>query len=661
LTFHGRLRLFFTIIVIVPMLAIAAVLFTLSADSERGKADAGIATGLNVSLSLYGKGRRAAADDLRRVAFDTRLNSALSSGDDGAARARLRQLVRADRRIVSAMLSGPRGERIARAGSRRGVAPASVLLSRRDRRRLGTLSVSVTDARALVRSARALVRSAERRTRLNFLMLRDGRAVATTVPEVRTMPKGSADFDGGDRDYRGRREVVGEAQGVTEEIAVFKEAGDVNSAISDSRLLIGAIIAAFLLLALATSVFVVRALQGQIGQFLSAARRLASGRFDQPVPTEGRDEFAELGREFNSMSKQLEATIREVEGKRRELEETIRRLGRALSSGLNPQGVLELTVQTALDACEAQAARALPIDRSVLTETRAGARDPSLLAALEQAERTAFSIGPGTAVELADMQGGAAQVTTRRGPTRIQRDGVHALALPLLARLGSRTFASHVGVVSIARRGREFARQEEEMLQYLAGQAVVSIENADLHATVQREAITDELTGLSNLRQMDRAIDREFDRRRRFGTPIGLVALDLDDFKQVNDSYGHPQGDEVLIAVASVLRDLTRDIDEPARWGGEEFAVVLPQTDLEGAALLAERMREAIERLRVPRLGGGEELRVTASFGVASVPASAGDREKLLEVADQALFRAKRAGKNRVARAPDDANGGALT
>jgi diguanylate cyclase (GGDEF)-like protein len=100
-----------------------------------------------------------------------------------------------------------------------------------------------------------------------------------------------------------------------------------------------------------------------------------------------------------------------------------------------------------------------------------------------------------------------------------------------------------------------------------------------------------------------------------------------------------------------VLRDFSRDIDAPARYGGEELAVVLPQTDADGAALLAERMREAVERLRVPSVGGDEPLRVTASFGVASVPESAADREDLVAAADAALYRAKRGGKNRVERA----------
>src|SRR5205823_7284427 len=127
-------------------------------------------------------------------------------------------------------------------------------------------------------------------------------------------------------------------------------------------------------------------------------------------------------------------------------------------------------------------------------------------------------------------------------------EDVHAIAVPMRARLASHTDTQDVGVISIARRGRAFDQADRELLEYLAGQAAVSIENADLHATVQRQAVTDELTGLANLRELQGALDRELERSRRFGTPLGLVMLDLDDFKQINDTHGHQQGDEVLAA-----------------------------------------------------------------------------------------------------------------
>jgi len=210
--------------------------------------------------------------------------------------------------------------------------------------------------------------------------------------------------------------------------------------------------------------------------------------------------------------------------------------------------------------------------------------------------------------------------------------------------------SEHVALVSIAR-ATEFTREERELFEYLAGQAAVSIENADLHETVQRQAVTDELTGLSNIRELNTTLDREIERSRRFSSSLGLVMLDIDDFKQVNDLYGHQQGDQVLVMVGRVLRDLSRDIDEPARYGGEELAVVTPETDAAGAAQLAERMREAIENLEITRLDGDGRISVTASFGVASVPDSASDKASLIAAADAALYRAKRAGKNRVERA----------
>jgi diguanylate cyclase (GGDEF)-like protein len=200
-------------------------------------------------------------------------------------------------------------------------------------------------------------------------------------------------------------------------------------------------------------------------------------------------------------------------------------------------------------------------------------------------------------------------------------------------------------VISIARHSHAFSREEQELLDYLAGQAAVSIENASLHETVERQAVTDELTGLANTRAFHSILEREIERARRFDGPLGLVMVDLDNFKRVNDEYGHQQGDEVLVSVAGVLRDFSRDIDAPARYGGEELAVVLPQTDAEGAWRLAERMREAVEALRV---GEGGALSITASFGVAAIPESAADKEGLVAAADAALYRAKRGGKNRV-------------
>jgi diguanylate cyclase (GGDEF)-like protein len=180
----------------------------------------------------------------------------------------------------------------------------------------------------------------------------------------------------------------------------------------------------------------------------------------------------------------------------------------------------------------------------------------------------------------------------------------------------------------------------------------VSIENVNLHESVQRQAITDELTGLFNHRRFQEVMSIEVQRARRFNHPLGLIMLDLDDFKSVNDRYGHLQGDQVLREVARVLLDTAREIDEPARYGGEEMAIALPQTDLDGAYELAERLRARIEQLEVPVLHGEGVVRITASVGAAALSDSAGaDKDALVQAADAALYRAKRLGKNRVMKA----------
>jgi diguanylate cyclase (GGDEF)-like protein len=120
--------------------------------------------------------------------------------------------------------------------------------------------------------------------------------------------------------------------------------------------------------------------------------------------------------------------------------------------------------------------------------------------------------------------------------------------------------------------------------------------------------------------------------------------LDIDDFKAVNDTYGHLQGDAVLRHVARVLRENSRDADSPARYGGEELSLILPHTDLEGAFAIAERIRAAVEGLRVARTDGGGVLRITASVGVTA--STVGDKDRLIADADGALYEAKRKGKN---------------
>jgi diguanylate cyclase (GGDEF)-like protein len=170
-------------------------------------------------------------------------------------------------------------------------------------------------------------------------------------------------------------------------------------------------------------------------------------------------------------------------------------------------------------------------------------------------------------------------------------------------------------------------------------------------AIAEQQAASDLLTGLPNKRAADETIKRMLAHASRTADPLSIVLFDLDHFKRINDTLGHPKGDEVLAAVGSVTTDALRDSDFAARFGGEEFILVLPGTESEGARAAAENLREAIARIRVPGLSGS----VTASFGIASLPADAIGREELLRLSDRALYSAKRGGRNRVETASDAA------
>ena len=194
-----------------------------------------------------------------------------------------------------------------------------------------------------------------------------------------------------------------------------------------------------------------------------------------------------------------------------------------------------------------------------------------------------------------------------------------------------------------------FSAAERGRAERLAAQASVAVENARQHAIARREAMTDALTGLANRRRFMEQLAAEATRRSRSGRPVALIMADLDDFKRVNDRHGHQVGDDALRAFAGVLRGTVREIDVPARLGGEEFAVLLPETGGDGAAAVAGRLRERLERLQLDLPGGGR-LHVTASFGVASCPPV--ERvEDLPAAADDALYEAKSEGKNRVVEA----------
>ncbi len=210
-----------------------------------------------------------------------------------------------------------------------------------------------------------------------------------------------------------------------------------------------------------------------------------------------------------------------------------------------------------------------------------------------------------------------------------------------------------IGVLEVcARHPGAFDEDTRALVETLGAQAASAIDNARLFAEVQRLAVTDALTGLRNRRSFFELAEREFDRAHRYNRPLVALMLDIDHFKRVNDTYGHAVGDEVLHAVAQYCQQNIREIDILGRYGGEEFAVILPETELPVAYQVAERLRESIALYRIPVTGG--VLSVTASLGLSQATEATETLAEVIGRADAALYAAKQAGRNQVAIVPHE-------
>jgi diguanylate cyclase (GGDEF)-like protein len=616
--------LFFVIIVVIPMIAVALVLTRLIGESEVGRADSQLAEGLQVAIGVYEDSQRDAIADLRDFSRQESVRQAFVDERSGALLHAAQVEVRRDPAVESIVLYGDDGNRLGSAGDPSAIAFATAAPTAPGGQRIGRIALSTTTAQDYAEDVARL-------TSLSTRVVREDTLLAGTLEEEGSPEPLATTVDSPNGEFRGRYAELGDSVGEPIQVGVFQDADAVSGSITEDRTLVIAILLGFFLLAIASSILVVRSLGSQIDRFLGAARRVGRGDFAARVPAQGGDEFAALGREFNLMSEQLKESADELERRRREREEAIRTIGEAFATGLDRKGIMRLAARSAIEACSADAGRATPGDIEAVEPVVVGRLDRHLEAALAEAEAAARAAHDET--------------------VSASHNDRHALASALRGAPGPEGRRQLLGFLAVARRDTEFDASERDLFAYLAAQASVSLDNASLHETVQAQAVTDSLTGLSNRREFDSALEAEIGRSRRFGSDVGLVMMDLDGFKPINDLYGHQEGDRVLVEVASLLRRLTRDVDHLARFGGDEIAIILPQTDLSGAELMAERIRGGVEGLAIHPAGAGAPLTVTGSFGAAAIPETASDLHGLVGAADAALYRAKRAGGNRVARA----------
>ena len=235
-----------------------------------------------------------------------------------------------------------------------------------------------------------------------------------------------------------------------------------------------------------------------------------------------------------------------------------------------------------------------------------------------------------------------------KGIWEMDKNNLDAAEIELLCPMKSK--GNLTGILALSKKHPRglYSRDDTDMLATLAQEAAVVIENAQLYAQAKQRANTDELTGLFNHRYFHQRLNEEIARSSRFGEIFSLLSIDIDLFKSYNDIYGHVEGDKILQQVGQNIKSSTRIIDIGCRYGGDEFAVILPQTSLDGAHNVAERIRKKIE-VQMDTKG----IPLTCSFGIASWPTDGLMREELIRAADAALYYAKQTGRNRVCLAPE--------
>jgi two-component system, cell cycle response regulator len=339
--------------------------------------------------------------------------------------------------------------------------------------------------------------------------------------------------------------------------------------------------------------------------------------------------------------------IRALTASRDQLRGYLALLGDTLSGTHDLGRILHVTLHTARAATTAQAGVVLlydPAAKMLVAQCAVGSPDLA---------RMRLKVGEGLL--------GAVAETGEPASGRVTRDLALApheprsgtfVAVPFAAPGEAAGEEASRGVLALYDRvgPDEFDSVDVTTLTTFAGQAAVALDNVRRHEEAQRLSLTDPLTGLFNYRYLRESLRRELERAARFRRTLAVVALDLDHFKDVNDTYGHGAGDQVLAELARRIRSIIREVDFAFRRGGEEFVILLPETDAAGGAALARRLRAEVRR--TPVRTREHAIAVTVSIGVAVYPDHGANGSAVLEAADIALYAAKAAGRDTCRTAP---------
>jgi diguanylate cyclase (GGDEF)-like protein len=619
LAFKYRLHVFFAILTILPLILSGWIIQEVSGRNRKDHVDQALVATLNGATATYRGLANGARTTALMVAGRPDVEAALAKGDSKQLARLLRQLESPPFRIAARV----HGKLVGR--------PLPPTLGDAYRARVpgsGTILVYLPYA-ALARQLQTPALQGD------SVFLRAGGATwgpnGTRVAAAGLPAGGLGDATVGGSAIRAASSALQTGAGAPRLVVAATARSRIDDALSSIRVRTALVIALAVLIVGVLAWLLVRSLTATLRAFAASANAIAAGDFDVQVPVRGDDEFARFGRAFNDMASELERRIGELEAERRRVQDATERFGAALAASHDVPALLEIVLASAMGAARARGGR--------------------LLVADEQSGELAEQLRMGRVEAAADLLGSDPQpaaleseALAQLGPV-VATEPVPVLCAPLIVD------EAVVGLVTLVDpEGGVFDADAPGVVAALAGQGAVAIENARLHRLIQKQARSDPLTGLANRREFQDQLAREVERAQRFGMSVGLILLDLDDFKVVNDRYGHLAGDAALRGVAAILRAGVREIDLIARYGGEEFAIVLPHTPPSGAHRLGERLREAVSA-RPLRLADSLEATITVSLGVACVPRDADTPVELVAAADAALYRAKQAGKNRLVEA----------
>jgi two-component system cell cycle response regulator len=477
---------------------------------------------------------------------------------------------------------------------------------------------------------------------------RNGAQVATTAPAESAADMAAAALaSGGTFEVNGRQGAVRRSLGTLPWTVVATEAAPGVFALD--RVLPALVV--LLLVSLALALLIARLLTRPLAELSAAAERVTESHPEVAAGVPAGDEVGRLSVAFHRITGQLHRSESDLRRTNQEVQEGLAQMGEALQSTLDMNKLLDTVLRAGLTSTGSVAGMALTHDGTgrYLPVAQRGMDDVGLPVP-EQ-----VIAGQGVLGEVArradGLRGRFGEFVDLPEPTPGEPASGDVLVMPL--RRGSRVG----GLLALygRRDGEPYTPDDEERLRTLADQAGIAVDNIRLHKEAERLMMTDPLTGLRNFRYLSSELAREIERATRFDRPLAVLMLDLDHFKSVNDTYGHARGDSVLRELARRVSEQIREVDTLARYGGEEFVIVLPETTAQGACMLADRVCAAVRR-QVFTAQGEEPLRVTLSIGVAAFPVHGASAATLMRAADEALYVAKRAGRDRwhLAEAPEE-------